>query len=142
MAVRSELQQVTITRSLCFYTAVLFCCCSATHTAFSPPQAVHIMVGLLNIGLGASLTIFSSPYPFWLGGMVISSFCPGHFYLKYAHLFTLYSIEIHPKIYINTWPPLECLIMNAIKLIELWSRSLCSIFICTQSVFCRFLSSS
>lgn len=97
VAVRSELQQVTITRSLPFYTAVLFFCCSATHAAFPPPQAVHIMVGLLNIGLGASLATCSSPYPFWLGGMVISNFCPGHLYLKYAHLFTLYSLESHPK---------------------------------------------
>lgn len=102
---------LNLTRSLRFYAAVCFCCCSATHTAFPPPQAVHIMVGLLNIGLGAALAFCSSPYPFWLGGMVISSFCPGHFYLKYAHLFTLHSTEIHPerplswrKIYINTWP--------------------------------------
>lgn len=115
---------------------------TATHTLFSPPQAVHVMVGLLNIGLGASLAICSSPYPFWLGGMVISSVCPGHFYLKYAHLFTLDSIEIHPKglsswrkIYTNTWPALECLIMNAVKLIELLGRSLFSIFVRTQSVF-------
>lgn len=44
------------------------------HTAFPPPQALHIMVGLLNIGLGVCLYSRSSPYPFWLGGMVSTCF--------------------------------------------------------------------
>lgn len=43
---------------------------TAAHTAFPPPQALHIMVGLFNIGLGAIPVFHSSPYPFWLGGMV------------------------------------------------------------------------
>ncbi|XP_073341832.1 uncharacterized protein [Pagrus major] len=33
--------------------------------------ALHITVGLLNIGLGAIIDVRSSPYPFWLGGMFI-----------------------------------------------------------------------
>lgn len=43
-------------------------------TEFHPPQALHIMVGLLNIGLGVCLFSRSSPYPFWLGGMVSTCF--------------------------------------------------------------------
>ena len=39
----------------------------AVHTVFSAPQALHIMVGLLNIGLGA---LFTDAFPFWLGAVV------------------------------------------------------------------------
>lgn len=44
------------------------------HTVFPPLQALHITVGLLNIGLGAIIEVRSSPYPFWLGGMVSKHF--------------------------------------------------------------------
>lgn len=47
--------------------------CYATQVfviVISPLQALHITVGLLNIGLGAITDVWSSPYPFWLGGMV------------------------------------------------------------------------
>lgn len=57
---------------------------AAAHTAFPPLQAVHIMAGLFNIGLGAIPFPYSSPYPFWLGGMVSKLFV---FFLK-ENLFT------------------------------------------------------
>nr|XP_046255877.1 transmembrane protein 176A-like isoform X2 [Scatophagus argus] len=50
------------------------CCSVSQHlriiqrTSQSLLGAIHIMVGLFNIGLGANF-VYSSPYPFWLGGM-------------------------------------------------------------------------
>lgn len=49
------------------------------HTVFPPSQALHIMVGLLNIGLGVILScsrggswyqMDETAFPYWMGAMV------------------------------------------------------------------------
>ncbi|XP_030248760.1 transmembrane protein 176B-like [Sparus aurata] len=63
-----------ILTGLCYSPA---CCSLSQHlrrvqrTSQSVLGALHITVGLLNIGLGAIIEVRSSPYPFWLGGMFI-----------------------------------------------------------------------
>ncbi len=87
------------------------CQCSCTvqvlvvHTVFSPPQALHIMVGLLNIGLGTILLLSGGGswwqmdwtlFPYWFGGMVLI--------LLLCLLQS--SLEVHPPE--PFWPDLWC----------------------------------
>lgn len=73
------------------------------HVVFPPPQTLHIMVGLLNIGLGLILHASGGGswrqmdytyFPFWLGGMVSKLMLYLDFIFNYPFPFKIH-IWIH-----------------------------------------------